>query len=57
MTAGRIVAALVSACEEGRDHDREPVVFVTPHQSLPISLSYYSRLRAVAPTAPSSPIA
>jgi len=56
-TAGRIVAAIIDACEAGQDHDREPVGFVTPHQRRPVSLSYYSRHRAVAPTAPRNAIA
>lgn len=55
--AGRIVAAIVDACEEGQDHDREPVLLVTPHQGRPLDLSYYSRLRAVAPNAPRNAIA
>lgn len=55
--AGRMVAAIIEACEAGRDHDREPVIFTTPHQGQPVSLNYYSRLRKVAPDAPRNVIA
>jgi sarcosine oxidase, subunit beta len=55
--AGRIVAAIIDACEAGQDHDRHPAGFVTPHQRLPLSLGYYSRLRTIAPTAPRNAIA
>jgi sarcosine oxidase subunit beta len=55
--AGRMVAALIEACEAGHEHDREPVVFTTPHGGRPVSLAYYSRLRAVAPDAPRNAIA
>ena len=55
--AGRIVAAIIDACESGHDHDRQPIRFITPHQRQPLSLEYYSRHRAVAPTAPRNAIA
>jgi sarcosine oxidase subunit beta len=55
--AGRMVAAIIDACEAGRDHDREPVIFTTPHRGRPVSLGYYSRLRQVAPDAPHNAIA
>ena len=55
--AGRMVAAIIAACEAGHDHDREPIVFTTPHQRQPISLGYYSRLRKVASDAPHNAIA
>jgi sarcosine oxidase, subunit beta len=55
--AGRMVAAIIGACEAGRDHDREPVPFTTPHHGLSVSLGYYSRLRKVAPDAPRNAIA
>ena len=55
--AGRMVAAIIGACEAGHDHDREPVDFTTPHQHQPLSLGYYSRLRKVAPDAPHNAIA
>lgn len=55
--AGRMVAAIIDACEAGHDHDSEPVVFTTPHQNRPVSLGYYSRLRKVPPDAPRNVIA
>jgi sarcosine oxidase, subunit beta len=55
--AGRMVTAIIDACEAGHDHDRDPVIFTTPHHKRPISLGYYSRLRKVAPDAPNNAIA
>lgn len=55
--AGRILAAIINACEAGHDHDREPVQFATPHRDRHISLSYYSRHRTVSTNAPRSAIA
>ncbi len=55
--AGRMVAAIIDACEAGRDHDRDPVVFTTPHLGRTVGLGYYSRRRAVAPDAPRNVIA
>jgi len=55
--AGRIVAAIIEACESGHDHDRQPVAFVTPHQRRRLSLGYYSRRRRVGPDAPRNVIA
>jgi sarcosine oxidase, subunit beta len=55
--AWRIVAAIIEACESGRDHDRDPVMFTTLHQALPVNLGYYSRLRKVSPDAPRNAIA
>jgi sarcosine oxidase, subunit beta len=55
--AGRMVAAIIDACETGHDHDRDPVLYTTPHRGRPVSLGYYSRLREVAPDAPHNAIA
>ena len=55
--AGRIVAAIIDACESGHDHDREPAEFVLPHQRQTVRLEYYSRHRTIAPTAPRNAIA
>jgi sarcosine oxidase, subunit beta len=55
--AGRMVAAIIDACETGHDHDRRPVLFTTPHQGRPLSLGYYSRLRGVSLDAPHNAIA
>jgi len=43
--AGRFVAALVTACENGHDHDADPVVFTGPFTKSEINLGHYSRLR------------
>jgi glycine/D-amino acid oxidase-like deaminating enzyme len=42
---GRLMAALIHACENGRDHDSEPVVFQGPFTKNAINLGHYSRLR------------
>jgi len=43
--AGRFMAALVHACENGRDHDSDPVLFTGPFTKNEINLGHYSRLR------------
>jgi glycine/D-amino acid oxidase-like deaminating enzyme len=43
--AGRFMAALVQACENGHDHDSDPVVFRGPFTKNEINLGHYSRLR------------
>jgi sarcosine oxidase subunit beta len=48
--AGRFMAALVEAGEEGIDHDRAPVQVVGPHTGQPINLGAFSRLRERAAT-------
>jgi sarcosine oxidase subunit beta len=45
--AGAMMAELISACEQGRDHDREPVRFYLARIDRMIDLSFYSRLREV----------
>jgi sarcosine oxidase subunit beta len=55
--AGRIVSALVRGCENGHDHDRDPINLVLPHLDRAIGLGYYSRLRAVPRDAPRNVIA
>jgi sarcosine oxidase subunit beta len=44
---GEMMAALITACEDGRDHDREPVDFHLPHIDRRVSLGFYSRRREV----------
>jgi len=43
--AGRFMAALIHACENGHDHDSDPVRFTAPVTKNEISLGHYSRLR------------
>jgi glycine/D-amino acid oxidase-like deaminating enzyme len=43
--AGRFMAALVHACENGHDHDSDPVRFTGPFTKNEINLGHYSRLR------------
>ena len=44
---GEMMAALITACEGGRDHDREPVDFHLRHIDRRVSLGFYSRRREV----------
>ncbi|WP_405987072.1 NAD(P)/FAD-dependent oxidoreductase [Streptomyces sp. NBC_00872] len=44
---GRYIAAIVAACEDGRDHDTDPVQVDLPHTGHRVDLSHYSRLRTV----------
>jgi hypothetical protein len=39
------MTAIITGCESGRDHDRDPVSWHAPHAGLDIDLSHYSRLR------------
>ena len=47
--AGAMMAELISACEQGRDHDREPVQFHLAHIDRTIDVGFYSRRRRVNP--------
>jgi sarcosine oxidase, subunit beta len=42
---GRFMAALIHACENGHDHDSDPVVFQGPFTKNAVNLGHYSRLR------------
>jgi sarcosine oxidase subunit beta len=42
---GRFMAALVHACENGHDHDSDPVLFSGPFTKNEMNLGHYSRLR------------
>ncbi|SES02858.1 Glycine/D-amino acid oxidase [Streptomyces sp. yr375] len=44
---GRYVAAIVAACENGRDHDIDPVRLTLPYTGHEVDLSHYSRKRRV----------
>ncbi|NQW00338.1 MAG: FAD-binding oxidoreductase [Rhodospirillales bacterium] len=45
--AGAVMAALVEACSQGRDHDADPVSFHLPHIDKEIDLSFFSRKRII----------
>ncbi|NKC14675.1 MAG: FAD-dependent oxidoreductase [Gammaproteobacteria bacterium] len=45
--AGKMMAALIDYCEQGRDHDSEPLRFTLPHIKRDIDVGFYSRKRAV----------
>jgi len=47
--AGEMMAELIDACEDGRDHDRDPVMFRLRHIGREVSIGFYSRLREVNP--------
>jgi sarcosine oxidase subunit beta len=42
-----MMAALVEACEAGRDHDTNPLPFHLKHIDRTVSLGFYSRRREV----------
>jgi sarcosine oxidase, subunit beta len=42
---GQFMAALIQACESGRDHDSDPLVFTGPVTGKEMNLGHYSRLR------------
>lgn len=44
---GEMMLTILTACESGRDHDRDPVIWTTPVTKLDVNLGHYSRLRAV----------
>lgn len=47
--AGVMMAELISACEQGRDHDREPLQFHLAHIDRTIDVGFYSRRREINP--------
>lgn len=47
--AGRMMATLIDACENGLDHDTDPVKVTGPYTSLTLNAGFYSRLREVNP--------
>ncbi len=47
--AGAMMAELIGACEQGRDHDREPVQFHLAHIDRTIDVGFYSRRREINP--------
>jgi glycine/D-amino acid oxidase-like deaminating enzyme len=51
---GQLMATLIDAVEAGHDHDADPLTFTAPRTGNVLELATYSRLRQVAPDAPSS---
>ena len=47
--AGAMMAELISACEQGRDHDRDPLPFRLPRTGRTLNLGFFSRRRRVNP--------
>lgn len=47
--AGEMMADLIIACEEGRDHDRDPLSFRLKYTDHTFSMSFFSRLREINP--------
>ena len=45
--AGRFLAAIIDAVENGEDHDTAPVTYVGEHTGLKIDLSAFSRKRPI----------
>jgi sarcosine oxidase subunit beta len=42
-----MMAGLIEACEQGRDHDRDPLPFVLERAGRTLSTGFFSRLREV----------
>ncbi|MDJ0895573.1 MAG: FAD-dependent oxidoreductase [Alphaproteobacteria bacterium] len=47
--AGAMMAALITYCEGGADHDAAPLSFRLPHIDREIDVGFYSRLREINP--------
>jgi sarcosine oxidase subunit beta len=45
--AGKMMLALIEACEGGQDHDKEPVVHTLERLKRPLDLGFFSRNRAI----------
>jgi len=44
---GKMMAELIVQCENGQDHDKDPVVIRLKHLKRDVSLKFYSRLREI----------
>jgi sarcosine oxidase subunit beta len=47
--AGHCMAELVDACENGREHDKDPVQVKTVYTGLTLNMGFYSRKREINP--------
>jgi sarcosine oxidase subunit beta len=45
--AGKLMARLIEACENGQDHDAEPVLLHLDHLDRDVSIGFYSRNREI----------
>jgi len=44
---GKMMAELIQQCQNGKDHDKEPVIFRLEHLQRDVSMDFYSRLREI----------
>ena len=44
---GKMMAELIEQCENGKDHDVDPVIFHLEHLDYDINMKFYSRLREI----------
>ncbi len=47
--AGQMMAELITACEDGHDHDNDPLVVSGRYTGTPISVGFFSRNREINP--------
>jgi len=47
--AGHVMAELIDACENGYDHDNDPVQVETVYKNFKLNMGFYSRLREINP--------
>ncbi|MBC8268771.1 MAG: FAD-binding oxidoreductase [Rhodospirillaceae bacterium] len=45
--AGKMMTALIEACEKGQDHDNEPVIYTLERLKRPLNVGFFSRNRAI----------
>lgn len=45
--AGKMMAALIAYCEQGNDHDTDPLTFTLPYIGRDIDVGFYSRKRQI----------
>ena len=45
--AGKLMAALIEYCENGGDHDRDPLSFPLQHIGRVVNAGFYSRKRTI----------
>jgi sarcosine oxidase subunit beta len=46
---GHLMAELIDACENGRDHDADPVQVQMPYTGVILNAGFYSRNREINP--------
>jgi len=45
--AGKMMAELIVQCENGRDHDKDPIIYRLKHLERDVNMKFYSRLREI----------